>query len=125
MLGGKGLYRGSSVLISGTAGTGKSSLAADFIAAACRRGENATYFAFEESQSQIIRNMRLDRDRPGAVTSRSGCLHFNAPGRRCTGWKCTWRPCTRSSGDRRPQMVVIDPITNFISAGATARSSRC
>src|SRR5512145_570020 len=58
MLGGAGYYRSSSILISGTAGTGKSSLAAHFAAAACRRGERAIYFAFEESPSQIIRNMR-------------------------------------------------------------------
>ena len=53
-----GFYRGSSVLVSGTAGTGKSSLAAHFVDAACRRGERAIYFSFEESPSQIVRNMR-------------------------------------------------------------------
>jgi circadian clock protein KaiC len=58
MLGGAGYYRGSSVLISGTAGTGKSSLAAHFAEAACRRGERALYFAFEESPTEIMRNMR-------------------------------------------------------------------
>ena len=58
MLGGKGFYRGSSVLVSGTAGTGKTSLAAHFADAACRRGERCLYFAFEESPDQIIRNMR-------------------------------------------------------------------
>ena len=58
MLGGKGYYRGSSVLISGTAGSGKSSIAAHYADAACRRGERVLYFAFEESQSQIVRNMR-------------------------------------------------------------------
>ena len=58
MLGGKGFYRGSSVLVSGTAGTGKTSLAAHFADAACRRGERCLYFAFEESQSQLVRNMR-------------------------------------------------------------------
>ena len=57
MLGGQGLYRGSTVLVSGTAGTGKSTLAAQFCDAACARGERAIYFAFEESQAQIIRNM--------------------------------------------------------------------
>src|SRR5450631_1810632 len=57
MLGGAGYYRGSSVLVSGTAGTGKSSLAAHFAAAACRRGERVIYFSFEESPSQIMRNM--------------------------------------------------------------------
>ena len=58
MLGGAGYYRGSSVLVSGMAGTGKSSLAAHFAEATCRRGERALYFSFEESPSQIMRNMR-------------------------------------------------------------------
>src|SRR4029079_7011189 len=58
MLNGRGFYRGSSILVSGTAGTGKSTLAAHFIEAACSRGERTLYFAFEESQDQIIRNMR-------------------------------------------------------------------
>ena len=56
MLGGRGFYRGSSVLVTGTAGTGKSSLAATFAQATCARGERVLYFAFEESQSQITRN---------------------------------------------------------------------
>ena len=58
MMGGKGYYRGSSILVTGTAGTGKSSMAAHFVDAACRRGERCLYFAFEESRNQIIRNMR-------------------------------------------------------------------
>ena len=58
MLDGKGFYRGSSVLLSGTAGTGKSSLSVAFVDAACSRGERCLYFAFEESTNQILRNMR-------------------------------------------------------------------
>ena len=58
MLGGAGYYKGSSVLVSGTAGTGKTSLAVLFAVAACQRGERALYFSFEESPSQIMRNMR-------------------------------------------------------------------
>ncbi|MGH7832091.1 MAG: circadian clock protein KaiC, partial [Candidatus Binatia bacterium] len=58
MLGGKGYYRGSSILISGTAGTGKSSLCAHFVDAACRRRERCLYVSSEESPPQIIRNMR-------------------------------------------------------------------
>jgi circadian clock protein KaiC len=58
MLGVGGFYRGSSVLISGTAGTGKTSIASSFVDAACRRGEKCLYFAFEESPAQIVRNMR-------------------------------------------------------------------
>ena len=58
MMGGKGFMRGSTVLVSGTAGTGKTSVAGHFVEAACRRGERSIYFAFEESPSQIMRNMR-------------------------------------------------------------------
>ncbi len=58
MLGGKGYFRGSSILISGTAGTGKTSAAAHFADAICQRGKRCLYFAFEESESQIVRNMR-------------------------------------------------------------------
>jgi circadian clock protein KaiC len=57
MLDGKGFYRGSSILLSGTAGTGKTSLAATFAEATCRRGERCIFFSFEESASQITRNM--------------------------------------------------------------------
>ncbi len=58
MLGGKGIYRGSSVLVSGSPGTGKSTIGATFVEAACRRGERCLLFAYEESAAQIIRNMR-------------------------------------------------------------------
>jgi len=58
MLSGKGYFRGSTVLVSGTAGTGKTSIAAQFVEAACKREERVLYFTFEESPSQLIRNMR-------------------------------------------------------------------
>jgi len=58
MLSGKGVFRGSSVLVSGSPGTGKSSIAAKFIEAACQRGERSLVFAYEESKAQIVRNMR-------------------------------------------------------------------
>src|ERR1041385_2675301 len=58
MMGGKGFFRGSSILMSGTSGAGKTSVAAHFVDAACRRGERCLYFAFEESPKQIVRNMR-------------------------------------------------------------------
>src|SRR5262249_18320223 len=77
MLGGQGVFRGSSVLISGAAGTGKTSLAAHFAAAACGRGECCLYFSFEESASQLVRNMRsigLDL----APWLESGLLQFHA-----------------------------------------------
>src|SRR5512134_333342 len=75
MLGGKGYYKGSSILLSGTAGSGKSSLAAAFVNAACRRGERCLYFAFEEATQQILRNMRsIDIDLAPYV--KKGRLHF-------------------------------------------------
>src|ERR1019366_7076290 len=58
MLGGKGFYQGSSILLSGTSGTGKTSIATHFVDAACRRGERCLFFAFEESPEQVVRNMR-------------------------------------------------------------------
>src|SRR3970282_933425 len=58
MLGKKGYFRGSSILVSGSAGTGKTSLAGYFADAACRRRETALYFAFEESAAQIVRNLQ-------------------------------------------------------------------
>jgi circadian clock protein KaiC len=67
MLGGKGFYRGSSTLISDAASTGKTSVAVHFIDAACRRGERALYFVFEESQNQIIRKYAIDRHRSRAM----------------------------------------------------------
>src|SRR5690606_16209883 len=77
MLGGEGVYRGSSILVSGTAGTGKTTLASHFVDAACRRGERCLYFAFEESQSQLARNMKsvgIDLE----PHMRSGLLMFEA-----------------------------------------------
>lgn len=77
MLEGKGYYRGSSIRMSGTAGTGKSSFAAQMAQAACRRGERCLYFAFEESQSQIIRDMRsIGTNLEPWV--KKGLLHFHA-----------------------------------------------
>src|SRR5437870_4917077 len=77
MMGGKGFYRGSSVLLSGTSGAGKTSVAAHFVDAACRRGERCLYFAFEESPRQIVRNMRsIGVDLEPWV--RNGRLRFHA-----------------------------------------------
>ena len=86
MLGGEGYFRGGSLLVSGTAGTGKSSIAAHFADAACRRGEQCIYFAFEESPDQIVRNMRSIGIDLGSWVEK-GLLHFAAfrPSRVRTG----------------------------------------
>lgn len=118
MLGGEGYYRGSSVLVSGTAGTGKSSLAATFVDAACRRGERAIYFAFEESQSQIIRNMgTIGIDLEPHV--RRGLLKFRAARPTSQGLETHLATVYKMVRDVRPAVVVMDPITNFVSVGSS------
>jgi circadian clock protein KaiC len=117
MLGGEGFYRGSSVLVSGRAGAGKSSLAAQFVNAACSRGERATYFAFEESQSQVVRNMRsIGLDLQPWLDQ--GLLQFHAARPTLHGLERHLVTMYKQVRDFAPQVVVIDPITNFISVGS-------
>jgi circadian clock protein KaiC len=116
MLGGRGYYRGSSILVSGTAGTGKTSFAAHFAGAACRRGERCLYFAFEESQSQVVRNARsigLDL-RPWID---GGLLRFHATRPTFHGLEMHLATMLRLIRDFRPRVVVVDPISNMIAAG--------
>jgi circadian clock protein KaiC len=114
MLGGKGFFRGSSVLASGTAGTGKSSLAAKFASAACARGEICLYFAFEESPSQIIRNMRsVGIDLEPWIEKR--LLHFHAVRPTSTGLEGHLASMQKMVKHMRPDVVVVDPITSIVS----------
>ena len=116
MLGGQGYFRGSSVLISGGAGTGKTSLAAHFVAAACGRGERSLYLAFEESPGQIVRNMRslgLDLE-PWAS---QGLLRFHAARPTLHGLERHLVLIHKAVREFQPQIVVLDPITNFLSIG--------
>lgn len=116
MLGGDGFYRGSSVLVTGTAGTGKSTLSAHFAAATCRRGEKCLYFAFEESQNQIIRNMRtVGLDLEPHV--KMGLLHFFAARPSLHGLEMHLALMHKHVRDIKPTAVIIDPISNFASAG--------
>src|SRR6266852_2585383 len=114
MLGGKGFFHGSSVLVSGTAGTGKSSIAARFASAACTRGENCLYFAFEESPDQIIRNMSsigVDLE----PWRRKGLLHFHAVRPTSTGLEGHLAGMQKLVKKLRPDVVVVDPITSIVS----------
>jgi circadian clock protein KaiC len=116
MLGGEGFFRNSSVLISGTAGTGKSSFAAHFANAAGERGERCLYFAFEESPSQILRNMRsvgLDLER----WIDKGLLRIAASRPTSTGLEGHLARMHRDISEFKPSIVVVDPITNLVSAG--------
>ena len=113
MLGGKGFFRSSSVLVSGTAGPGKSSLAAHFCDAACRRGERALYFAFEESPSQIMRNMcsiGLDLKQ----WEKKGLLLFQATRPSFAGLEMQLTMMHKAVNRYKPQVVIVDPLNGFI-----------
>lgn len=118
MLGGKGFYRGSSILISGTAGTGKSSIAAHFANAACERGERCLYFAFEESQSQIVRNMRsigINLDH----WVKKGLLQFYAARPTAYGLETHLATMHKMITEFKPSIAIVDPVTNLMSAGTS------
>jgi circadian clock protein KaiC len=113
MMGGAGYFRGSSVLVSGTAGTGKSSLAAHFTEAACRRGERALYFAFEESPAQIMRNMRsIGIDLQPWV--QKGLLLFQANRPTSLGLEMHLTMIHKAIHAFKPQVVIADPLNSFI-----------
>jgi circadian clock protein KaiC len=116
MLEGKGYYRGSSILLTGTAGTGKSSFGAAFVNAACARGERALYFAFEESPSQILRNMRSVGMNLEPWIKR-GLLKISASRPSATGLEGHLALMHKEIEDFSPSMVVLDPVTNLVSAG--------
>ena len=113
MLGGKGFYQGSSILASGTAGTGKSTIAACFVDAACRRGERALFFAFEESPQQIVRNMRsIGIDLEPWV--RKGLLQFHAARPTYGGIEQVLLLTHKHITNFQPSVVVVDPVTNLL-----------
>ena len=116
MLGGEGIYRGSSVLVSGTAGTGKSSLAAHLARESCLRGERCLYFAFEESESQIVRNMSsIGIDMRTWI--KKGLLKFVAARPTANGLEMHLALMHRTIRQFQPRMVVVDPISNLADAG--------
>lgn len=117
MLGGKGFYRGSTILITGTAGTGKSSMAAKFTEAACSRGERCLYFAFEESPEQIIRNMSsIGIDLASPV--KKGLLKFYASRPSLHGLESHLLAFHEMIKEVKPKVVIIDPIGNLTAVGS-------
>jgi circadian clock protein KaiC len=113
MLGGKGYYRGSSVLISGTAGTGKSSLAAHFADTACRRGERVLYFSFEESHDQILRNMHsIGIDLQPWV--KKGLLQILSNRPSFAGLETHLAMQQKLISVFKPQVVILDPLNSFV-----------
>ena len=117
MLGGKGYFRGSSVLVSGTPGSGKTSLAAHFVDAGCARGEVGIYAAYEESPAQVVRNMRSIGIDLGRWIDQ-GLLHFHAVRPSTYGLETHLAVLDRMIVELKPSLFVADPITNLISVGA-------
>jgi circadian clock protein KaiC len=116
MLGGQGYFRGSTVLVSGTAGTGKTSLAAHFADAACGRGERVLYFLFEESPHQLIRNMRsIGIDLQPWV--QANLLHFQADRPSRAGLEAHLASMYQHVRDFRPSVTIVDAVTNLLSVG--------
>jgi circadian clock protein KaiC len=118
MMGGKGYFRGSSILASGSAGTGKTSLAGYFVDAASRRGESSLYFAFEESAAQIVRNLRsigLNLE----PSLRKGLLQVHAARPTTSGLEGHLSAMHRLIEEKKPRVVVVDPISNLISVGTS------
>lgn len=116
MLGGKGFFRGSSILISGSAGTGKSSIAAHFLDAACRRGERALMFASEQSSDEVIRNMRsIGVDLSPWV--KRNLLKFETNRAGFCGLEKHLVTMHEAIIKFSPKVIVVDPISNYGSIG--------
>ncbi len=116
MLEGKGFFRGTSVLITGTAGTGKTSVAAHIADAACRSGKHCLYLAFEESPQQLKRNMSsigIDL----AQWERAGLLHTESVRSTLQGLELHLVSIHRHVKRHRPAIVILDPISNLLNAG--------
>ncbi len=113
MLSGKGYFRGSTVLVSGTAGTGKTSIAAQFAEAACRRNERVLYFTFEESPNQLIRNMRSIGIRLEPWVKR-GLLLFHATRPTLFGLETHLTTSIKLINKFDPKVVILDPINGFM-----------
>jgi circadian clock protein KaiC len=118
MLSGQGFYRGSSVLVSGAAGTGKTTVGAHFVDAACRRGERCIYFAFEESPQQVVRNMRSIGIDLGQWVDQ-GLLKFSATRPSLWGLEMHLARMYKEVNDFKPSIVVTDPIYNLSAIGSS------
>jgi len=121
MLGGKGFFRGSSILLTGTPGTGKTIVSANFAHAAARRGERVLFFSFEESPDQIIRNMHSIGLRLEPLVKR-GLLQFHSARPSLYGLEMHLATMFKEIAVFKPQVVIIDPITSLMDAGT---SSEC
>ena len=116
MLGGRGFFRGSSILLTGTPGTGKTIISANFAQAAARRGERVLFFSFEESPNQIIRNMHSIGLRLEPLV-RSGLVRFHSARPSLYGLEMHLATMFKEIAAFRPAVVIMDPITSLMDAG--------
>jgi circadian clock protein KaiC len=116
MLGGRGFFRGSSILLTGTPGTGKTIISANFAQAACRRGERVLFFSFEESPNQIVRNMHSIGLRLEPMVKR-GLLRFHSARPSLYGLEMHLATMFKEIVSFQPHVVIMDPITSLMDAG--------
>jgi circadian clock protein KaiC len=121
MLGGKGFFRGSSILLTGTPGTGKTIVAANFAQAAARRGERVLFFSFEESPNQIIRNMHSIGLRLEPLVKRD-LLRFHSARPSLYGLEMHLATMFKEIAAFQPAVVIVDPITSLMDAGTDSES---
>ncbi len=119
MMGGKGYFRGSSILVSGGVGTGKTSVASSFVDGICRRGAHCVYISLEESPAQIVRNMQSIGIDLGKWQKR-GLLTFNSVRPTFFGLETHLAKVHRIVDEFNPAALVMDPITSFSPVGEAA-----
>lgn len=119
MLGGRGFYRGSSILLTGTAGTGKTIISSNFAHAAGRRGERTLFFSFEESPNQLIRNMHSIGLHLDPLVKR-GLLKFHSARPTLCGLEMHLATMFREIAEYRPHVVIVDPITSLMELGTVS-----
>jgi len=121
MLGGRGFFRGSSILLTGTPGTGKTIISCNFAQAAALRGERVLFFSFEESPDQIIRNMQSIGLRLEPLVKR-GLLRFHSARPSLYGLEMHLATMFKEIATFKPHVVIIDPITSLMGSGSDSES---
>ncbi len=116
MLGGKGYFKGSTILLTGQAGSGKSSFAAEFVRASCENGKKALFFTFEESEGQIIRNMRSIGIELGPFI-KNGSLQIYADRPTSYGLEMHLVIIHKLVNTFKPDVVALDPISSLMAIG--------
>ncbi len=118
MFNGGGFYSGSNILVSGTAGTAKTTIAAYFANEQCRKKERTVYFAFEESPHQLVRNMRsIGVDLEPHI--KKGYLQIHSSRPSLNGLELHLLTLRKLIKEFKPTAVIIDPISNLVSVGSS------